>query len=47
MSVRQSLLAILRDGPRYGARLKAEFEARTGGGWPPNVGQGSTTLARL
>lgn len=47
MSIRQSLLAILRDGPRYGARLKAEFEARTGGVWPLNVGQVYTTLARL
>ncbi len=47
MSVRQSLLALLREGPRYGARLKAEFEARTGGVWPLNVGQVYTTLARL
>lgn len=47
MSVRQSLLALLREGPRYGALLKAEFEARTGGVWPLNVGQVYTTLARL
>ena len=31
----------------YGARLRAEFEARTGGTWPLNVGQVYTTLARL
>ena len=47
MAVRQSLLALLREGPRYGALLKAEFEARTGGVWPLNVGQVYTTLARL
>ena len=47
MSVRQSLLALLREGPRYGALLKADFEARTGGVWPLNVGQVYTTLARL
>ena len=31
----------------YGARLRNEFEARTGGTWPLNVGQVYTTLARL
>lgn len=47
MSVRSSLLALLDAGPRYGAQLRAEFEARTGGTWPLNVGQVYTTLARL
>ena len=47
VSVRQSLLAMLDEGPRYGAQLKAEFESRTGGTWPLNVGQVYTTLARL
>jgi DNA-binding PadR family transcriptional regulator len=47
MSVKQSLLAMLDEGPRYGAQLRSEFETRTGGTWPLNVGQVYTTLARL
>lgn len=47
MSIRQSLLALLEEGPRYGYQLRAEFEARTGSTWPLNVGQVYTTLARL
>jgi len=47
VSVRQSVLALLAQGPGYGARIKHEFEARTGGSWPLNVGQVYTTLARL
>ena len=47
MSVRQGLLALLATEPMYGARLRAEFEARTGGTWPLNVGQVYTTLGRL
>ena len=47
MSVKQGLLALLATEPMYGARLRAEFEARTGGTWPLNVGQVYTTLARL
>ena len=47
MSVRQSLLAILDQGPCYGYQLRAEFERRTGGGWPLNVGQVYNTLDRL
>ena len=47
MSVGMSLLAILEDGPTYGLDLKNEFEARTGGVWPLNVGQVYTTLGRL
>ena len=39
MSVRLGLLALLAEGPRYGAELKAGFERRTGGTWPVNVGQ--------
>ena len=39
MSVRLGLLALLAEEPMYGARLRAEFEARTGGTWPLNVGQ--------
>ncbi|WP_243076940.1 PadR family transcriptional regulator [Microbacterium sp. SS28] len=47
MSVRQSLLAILDQGPCYGYQLRAEFERRTGGTWPLNVGQIYNTLDRL
>jgi DNA-binding PadR family transcriptional regulator len=47
MSVGMSLLAILEGSPSYGLNLKNEFEARTGGIWPLNVGQVYTTLGRL
>jgi DNA-binding PadR family transcriptional regulator len=47
MSIRHGLLAMLEQGPRYGYQLRAEFEARTGGTWPLNVGQVYSTLARL
>jgi DNA-binding PadR family transcriptional regulator len=47
MSVRQALLALLEEGPRYGYQLRSEFERRTGATWPLNVGQVYTTLTRL
>jgi len=47
MSVRQSLLAILDQGPCYGYQLRAEFERRTGASSPLNVGQIYNTLERL
>ena len=47
MSVRYALLALLSEGPKYGLRLREEFEARTGEVWPLNVGQVYTTLQRL
>lgn len=47
MSIRHGLLALLARGPRYGSRLRTEFEARTGGTWPLNIGQVYTTLGRL
>jgi DNA-binding PadR family transcriptional regulator len=47
MSVRHALLALLSEGPKYGLRLRQEFEARTGDVWPLNVGQVYTTLQRL
>jgi DNA-binding PadR family transcriptional regulator len=47
MTVRQSLLAILDQAPSYGYQLRSEFDARTGGTWPLNVGQVYTTLDRL
>ena len=47
MSVRQALLALLDEQPRYGYQLRSEFEQRTGAAWPLNVGQVYTTLNRL
>jgi DNA-binding PadR family transcriptional regulator len=47
MSIRQALLALLAQQPMYGAQLRSEFEARTGGTWPLNVGQVYSTLQRL
>ena len=47
MSIRQGLLALLAQEPMYGAQLRSEFESRTGGTWPLNVGQVYTTLSRL
>ena len=47
MSVPHALLALLRQGPKYGLRLQSEFESRTGEVWPLNVGQVYTTLQRL
>jgi DNA-binding PadR family transcriptional regulator len=47
MSVRHALLALLSEGPKYGLRLREEFEANTGQVWPLNAGQVYTTLQRL
>ena len=47
MSVRHAMLALLSEGPKYGLRLREEFEARTGEVWPLHVGQVYTTLQRL
>lgn len=47
MSVRQSLLAILAQGPCYGYQLRSEFERRTGSSSSLNVGQIYGTLERL
>ncbi|MEO8907389.1 MAG: PadR family transcriptional regulator [Microbacteriaceae bacterium] len=47
MSIRQSILAILGQGPCYGYQLRSEFERRTGAIWPLNVGQIYNTLDRL
>jgi DNA-binding PadR family transcriptional regulator len=47
MSVRHALLALLSEGPKYGLRLREEFEDRTGEVWPLNIGQVYTTLQRL
>jgi DNA-binding PadR family transcriptional regulator len=47
MSVPHALLALLREGPKYGLQLQNEFESRTGEVWPLNIGQVYTTLQRL
>lgn len=47
VSVRLGLLALLDQGDMYGYQLKAEYEARTGGVWPLNIGQVYSTLDRL
>ena len=47
MSVKHAVLSLLQEQPQHGYHLKAEFERRTGGTWPLNVGQVYTTLARL
>ncbi|MCP2341348.1 PadR family transcriptional regulator [Actinomadura rupiterrae] len=47
MSIRHALLSLLAEGPKYGLRLREEFEHRTGELWPLNVGQVYTSLQRL
>ncbi|WEK62739.1 MAG: helix-turn-helix transcriptional regulator [Candidatus Microbacterium colombiense] len=47
MSVRQSLLAILDQGPCYGYQLRHEYDRRTGATSSLNVGQIYNTLERL
>ncbi|WP_277210852.1 PadR family transcriptional regulator [Isoptericola croceus] len=47
MSVRQGILALLSERPMHGYQLRQEFESRTGGTWPLNIGQAYTTLQRL
>jgi DNA-binding PadR family transcriptional regulator len=47
VSVRQSLLVLLAEKDRHGYQLRQEFEQRTGGTWPINIGQIYTTINRL
>lgn len=47
VSVRLGLLALLDQADMYGYQLKAEYEVRTGGVWPLNIGQVYSTLDRL
>ncbi|WP_426593423.1 PadR family transcriptional regulator [Cellulomonas sp. McL0617] len=47
MSVRQGMLALLAGEPMHAYQLRQQFEQRTGGTWPLNMGQVSTTLDRL
>jgi DNA-binding PadR family transcriptional regulator len=47
MAVREGLMALMDEEPRYGYQLKTAFESATGGVWPLNIGQVYTTLDRL
>ncbi len=47
MTVRLALLQLLDEADGHGYQLKVDFESRTGGIWPLNVGQVYTTLERL
>lgn len=47
MSVKHALLAVLTVESAGAYRLREEFERRTGGTWPLNMGQVATTLDRL
>ena len=47
MAIRESMLALLVQGPAHGYQLKQEFEERTGRAWLLNIGQVYTTLQRL
>jgi len=47
MGIREGLLVLLADTPKYGYQLKTDFEQATGEAWPLNVGQVYTTLQRL
>lgn len=47
MSVRNGLLALLSQTPMGVYQLRKEFEARTGGTWPLNIGQVYSTVQRL
>jgi len=47
VTIPHALLALLAEEPKFGLRLKEEFEERTGSVWPLNVGQVYTTLGRL
>ncbi len=47
MSVPDGLLVLLRDEPKHGYQLAADFAERTAGRWSLNTGQVYTTLDRL
>lgn len=47
MSVKHGLLALLTEEPMGVYRLRKEFESRTGGSWPVNIGQVYSTVQRL
>lgn len=47
MGIKEGILTLLADAPKYGYQLKREFEMATGEAWTLNVGQVYTTLQRL
>lgn len=47
MSIRQGMLALLAEQPMRVYQLRQQFEQRTGGTWPLNIGQVYTTVQRL
>jgi DNA-binding PadR family transcriptional regulator len=47
MSVKFAMLALLRDGPDYGYRLRKRFDDRVGKVWRLNLGQVYQTLRTL
>jgi len=47
MAVREGILTLLAEEPKYGYQIKREFEKATGDAWTLNVGQVYTTLRRL
>lgn len=47
MTVRSGLMALLAERPMGVAELRKQFDARTGGTWPLNIGQVYTTIQRL
>lgn len=47
MSIKLGIMALLTADPMYGYQLRQEFESRTGGTWPLNIGQVYTTIGRL
>ncbi|MCV2393860.1 PadR family transcriptional regulator [Actinotalea sp. M2MS4P-6] len=47
MSIRHGIIALLAEQDMHGYQLKVEFERRTGGTWPVNIGQIYTTVQRL
>lgn len=47
MSIKHSVLALLSQQPMGVYQLRKEFESRTGGTWPLNIGQVYSTVQRL
>lgn len=47
MSIKHGLLVLLSEEPMGVYGLRKEFEARTGGSWPVNIGQVYSTMQRL
>jgi len=47
VAIREGILTLLAEEPKYGYQLKRELEMATGDAWTLNVGQVYTTLQRL